>query len=253
MARRSLWTHFSERESRCNRRLSLKIRQLLAFPFAVFLVALFIYYYSLTVPLLKPDEWDAWGKFVAFTQHAVIFQQVGSSFMIKYIPLALIILWAAYITQVLYNFSQTVKGKNPIYFFWTNWLYLAFATVASAIWILFVAFVQYYNLYYDAIFNCSGLAGYFTHWSSGFCITLILYNINLMDFFQFKGTKGRVLEVLFILGITLLVGMQFEYTEALHPERYFSELVDMQADMFMNLFGAGFAAALYQLIVPFEE
>ena len=228
----------------------MKIRQLLAFPFAIFLVALFVYYWFLTVPLLKPDEYQSWGKFIAFAQGPVIFQNIGSSFMIKYIPLALTVLWLIFLIQFFFNKRYPDKAVYPL---WTSFPYMVFTTVAATIWMLFVAFVQYYNLFYDAVANCPGLAGYFTHWASGFSITLILYNVNLMDIFQLKGRKGRIIEVLFILAITLLVGMHFEYTEALHPERYFSELVDMRADMFMNLFGAGFAAALYQLIVPFEE
>lgn len=42
----------------------------------------------------------------------------------------------------------------------------------------------------------------------------------------------------------LLIGMYSEYVEALHPERYYSKLVDMRADIFVDFFGAGFAAAL---------
>jgi len=232
----------------------MKLRQLLIFPTFLFFACLILYYWSTLSPLLKPDDFDSWGKFLLFLQNPQIFQTVGFSFMIKYIPLALIILWVSYLAQVFYNYRRTLAGEEAKYLFWTNRRYLMLTTGACTVWILFVGFVQYYNLYYDPTGGIRpGLAGYFAHMASGFGITIILYNINFFDIFQLKGTKGRVVEVLLILAILLTIAFNYEYTEALHPERYYSELVDMRADIFSNIFGWSLGAALYQMFVPFEE
>ena len=232
----------------------MKWRQLLIFPAFLFFACLILYYWSVLSPLLKPDDYDSWGKFLAFLQNPQIFQTVGSSFMIKYIPLALVALWAGYLIQVFFNYKRTLAGEAPRYFFWTNWKYLIFMTAACIVWILFVAFVQYYNLYYDPTGGIRpGLAGYFAHIASGFGITIILYNINLFDIFELKGIKGRIVEVLLILAILLAIAFNYEYAEALNPSRYYSELVDMRADIFSNIFGWSLGAALYQMFVPFEE
>jgi len=233
----------------------MKLRQLLIIPTFLCLLSLIAYYWSKTVPLLKPDDYDSWGKFLAFLQNPQIFQTVGSSFMIKYIPLALVALWVGYLTQVFYNYRRTLAGEEPRYFFWTNWKYLIFMTAACIVWILFVAFVQYYNLYFDPTGGGirPGLAGYFAHIAAGFGITILLYNVNLFDIYRLRGMRGRAAEVLLILVVVLVIAFNFEYTEALRPEKYYSELVDMRADMFCNTVGWGFAAALYQLFIPFEE
>jgi len=232
----------------------MKLRQLLILPTFLFLTCLILYYWSILSPLLKPDDFDSWGKFLLFLQNPEIFQSVGSSFMIKYIPFAVGWLWMIYLVQFAWNYEAEKGRREPFYFLWTNWKYMVFTTLACAIWILFVAFVQYYNLYYDPTGGIRpGLAGYFAHMASGFGITIILYNINLFDIFQLKGRKGRIVEVLLILAILLAIAFNYEYTEALHPERYYSELVDMRADIFSNIFGWSLGAALYQMFVPFEE
>jgi len=233
----------------------MKLRRLLIVPTFLFFACLVLYYWSILAPLLKPDDFDSWGKFLLFLQNPEIFQSVGSSFMIKYIPVALIILWAFYLFQLMWNHTYRERGISfPIYLLWTNWKYMVFTTVACTIWILFASFVQAYNLYYDPTGGIRpGLAGYFAHMASGFGITIILYNINLFDIFQLKGMRGRMVEVLLILAILLTIAFNYEYTEALHPERYYSELVDMRADIFSNIFGWSLGAALYQMFVPFEE
>jgi len=228
----------------------MKLRQLLVFPVFLFFTCLILYYWSILAPLLKPDDYNSWGKFLLFLQNPEIFQTVGSSFMIRYIPLALVILWVGYVIQHFWNSTH----KPAVYPLWTNLRYLLFVTATCTVWILFVAFVQYYNLYYDPTGGIRpGLAGYFAHMASGFGITIILYNINLFDIFQLKGRKGRIVEVLLILAILLTIAFNYEYTEALHPEQYYSELVDMRADIFSNIFGWSLGAALYQMFVPFEE
>jgi len=229
----------------------MKLRQLLIFPTFLFFTCLILYYWSKTAPLLKPDDYDSWGKFLLFLQNPEIFQTVGSSFMIKYIPLALVALWVGYVAQSYWNFTHAYRRVYPL---WTNLRYLVFVTAGCTVWILFVAFVQFYNLYYDPTGGIRpGLAGYFAHMASGFGITIILYNINLFDIFQLKGMKGRIAEVLLILAILLAIAFNYEYTEALNPSRYYSELVDMRADIFSNIFGWSLGAALYQMFVPFEE
>ena len=232
-----------------------QLKQLLIFPTFLLLLSLIVYYWSKTIPLLKPDDYDSWGKFLAFLQNPQIFQTVGSSFMIKYIPFALAGLWFGFLLQSLANNIQKAKGGEPIFPLWTNWQYMIFTTVACIVWMLFVAFVQYYNLYSDPTGGGirPGLAGYFAHIASGFGITIILYNVNLFDIYGLRGMKGRVVEVLLILVVVLVIAFNFEFTEALRPEKYYSELVDMRADMSCNTVGWGFAAALYQMFVPFEE
>ena len=228
----------------------MKSRQFLTVPAFLFPVCLILYYWSMLTPLLKPDDYDSWGKFLSFLQNPQICQTVGSSFMIKYIPLALVVLWLGYVAQSYWNFTR----KPPVYPLWTNLRYLIFVTAGCTVWILFVTFVQYYNLYYDPTGGIRpGLAGYFAHMASGFGITIILYNINLFDIFELKGMKGRIVEVLLILAILLAIAFNYEYTEALNPSRYYSELVDMRADIFSNIFGWSLGAALYQMFVPFEE
>jgi len=235
-------------------RIEMKLRQLLIVPTFLFFACLILYYWSVLSPFLKPDDFDSWGKFLLFLQNPEIFQSVGSSFMIKYIPFALAGLWFGFLVQSFVNNIWKTKGREPIFPLWTNWQYMVFTTLACVVWILFVAFVQYYNLYYDPSGGIRpGLAGYFAHMASGFGITIILYNINLFDIFQLNGRKGRIVEVLLILAILLVIAFNYEYTEALHPEQYYSELVDMRADIFSNIFGWSLGAALYQMFVPFEE
>lgn len=227
---------------------SVKRRNLLILPVFFILIVTIVNFWSKTAPLLKPDEYDSFGKFLSFLQNPEIFQTVGSSFMIRYIPLSLIALWIIFLLQTF------PKHIPTFYVLWTNWKYMILTTVAAIIWMLFAGFVQAYNLYYDPAGGMRpGLAGYFAHMAAGFGVTVILYNINLFDIFGLRGRRGRVIEVILILLIVLVIAFNYEYTEALHPERYYSELVDMRADVFSDIFGWSLGAALYQMIVPFEE
>jgi len=205
--------------------------------------------YLQTVPMLQPGP-HYFGQLIGYVQEQgfnIIYQQEGSGPFIQYLPLGLIALW------IVFAIQKTFFDKRNFYVLWTTlpWMLL---TTAALIWDVAVAgAAQHFNWYWNFATNTAGEGDDVTHFFAGFAITAALYNVDFFDLFKLKGLLGRFAETNLVAQVLMFGAIWFEFTEALHPERYWSQLWDCNKDLAMGALGFFVATVLYNFTVKFEE
>jgi hypothetical protein len=221
--------------------------------FFIFALALILFanlsVYLATIPLLRPGP-DYLGMaldYAAKEGPAILFQVEGSGPYIRFLPLALILLWIGFALQRFY-FDE--RGIYPL---WTNLAWVTLTTVATLWAALVAAAAQHYNWYWNPATGIAGEGDDVTHFFSAFALAALLYSVNFFDLFGLRGQLGRLAEASLVGGITSLGAVWFEWQEALNPGRYWSEFWDCQKDLAMALLAIFTAIALYNFVVKFEE
>jgi len=226
-----------------------KLRRIFFFTVLAALVLVNLTLYLRTLPLLQQGP-DYFGQLTAYVQQQgfnIIYQQEGSGPFIQYLPMGLIVLW------IVFAIQKTFLDKRNFYVLWTTlpWMLL---TTAALIWDVMIAGAsQHFNWYWNSATNTAGEGDDVTHFFAGFAITAALYNIDFFDIFKLKGKVGRLAEGKLVAGILMFGAIWFEYMEALHPERYWSQLWDTNKDLTMALLAFFVATVLYNFTVKFEE
>jgi len=231
--------------------LSLKIRLAeVAYLVLLFsLAVLTVYYWSLWLPLQKPQQ-DFFGVFLSDLQHhwfEVWVVSAGSTIMKPYA------LAAFFALPILFLIQKFILTKRGVFLVWTNPWFLLYTEISIIIALLVALVGQYENWYWDPTRNISGQFDDVSHFLSGHMITVILLNLDLKDLFRLPGRWGRIAEVVLQWSIMAFVAVYSEWNESVHPERYWSEYWDSLKDMSEDFKGAVIATANYNLIVPFEE
>jgi len=205
--------------------------------------------YLRTLPLLQQGP-DYFGQLVAYVQQQgfnIIYQQEGSGPFIRFLPMGLVALW------IVFAIQKTFLDKRNFYVLWTSlpWMLL---TTGALMWDVAVAgAAQHFNWYWNPVTNAAGEGDDVTHFFAGFAITAALYNIDFFDIFRLKGLLGRFAETNLVAQVLMFGAIWFEFTEGLHPERYWSQLWDCNKDLAMGALGFFVATVLYNFTVKFEE
>jgi hypothetical protein len=169
----------------------------------------------------------------------------GATRNIVYVPAAIAILISLFIIQ------RIILDGHDFVIIWTNKWFLSLTVISLALGGIFALVAQAENWYWDPVRNAPGQVDIITHFLAGRMIAMFLANFSWMDMFALRGQRGRALETAFVWLITLIIAVNFEIEENLHPEIYWNDYWNSLQDVFMGWLGAVEATAEYNAVVPF--